>query len=79
MIITRGLGSNLLITRGYGQGVEPTPIVDPYCQMTANPYEQSEKVYVPYNRIGVCASLLEVYDKIKLWHLQQKPILNAIF
>jgi hypothetical protein len=78
-MITKGLGTNLLITKGLGQmGVipEPTRFIDPYCN-ACTPYVESAPVARPFTRIGTCLSI--VYDKINTWQLQLKLMLNATY
>lgn len=71
-IITKGLGSSLLITQGYGQRTSAVIFIDPYCK-SISPYSPDENVFMPFTRIGTCLSEIAAkYDTILLWPLQLK-------
>lgn len=77
-MITRGLGTSLLITRGLGNHVTDT-LVDPYCQ-ACSPYENTGPIYQTYPRLGTCLSVIfAAYDKIGIWLLQQKRTLKSTY
>ncbi len=70
-IVTKGLGSPLLITQGYGT-IDVFVLIDPYCE-GLSPYSQTADVYQPFTRIGTCLSeIIAQYDTMTLWHLQLK-------